>query len=111
MKKRISYILILLLNALIIFGCSARNGNNSEAEAPINEATSVTPALQDNNPNRKQQCTELIIQRKTDYIIFQYDQIKDQGILLDIEDLLWIVPRGGLCRNMEDGLQKKLIFY
>jgi|GEM_PF-1460178 hypothetical protein len=94
-KKNILFTLIIL-NALLCTGCSANNKTHATQPSSVgNGSITITPTMNDNDLNLQEKESEMLIQRNSDCFRFQCNDLKHQGLIEDINNLLWIVPRGG----------------
>jgi len=98
MQKKLVYVTLILISTLIIIGCltNEKTPVTALAISPLsNDSATLTSKSQDKNSDIQDQYKEMIVQRNYDCFSFPKSQIEDQGIVLDIQSLLFIVPRGG----------------
>lgn len=108
MKRRIFiYVLLICFNTFLIIGCSQNNKDNSSTLADQPSSNLSENNENTNTESGQLQCKEMIVQREADCFSFKKDEIAREGILQDIEDLLWIVPRSGAGIN-EAGTDKDI---
>ena len=98
------------------------------AKQPPAPAAEKTPALSSEPQTQKAPkkiLTQVIVQRGSDVFTLDHLQSEDAGIISDIQDLLWVAPRGGagiqpeviqaepeeLDRVLEKGEKMKETFY
>ncbi len=95
MKKRLFIYVSVICFMLAIIGCSEQDNHNSNALANKPSSNEYVNTQNINTEDQQNQCKEIIVQRGSDCFTFENIQIDNAGIIRDIEDLLWIVPRGG----------------
>lgn len=118
MKRKLFICLILIfVNLFLIAGCSKREDGNSStpAKQPSSGASADSENVDNKNgstensntENQQVQNKEIIVQRESDCYSFENAEINNEGIVQDIENLLWIVPRGGAGID-EPGIDKDI---
>jgi len=98
MQKKLVYVTLILISTLIIIRCLTNEKPPVTAltisPSSYDSATLISKA-QNKNSDIQDQYKEMVVQRNYDCFSFQKNQIANQGIVLDIQNLLFIVPRGG----------------
>lgn len=99
--KRYWTVLIVALGVMGISGCSKVNSNGSLSTTPETELSeyvtdnTVSPAETEITSDRDQQISNMLICWNNEVFSFENSSLDIAGLYKNVDELLWIAPRGG----------------